>query len=88
MSHGAAKPHTLELSVELVVELLLFLYPYGAEQMSMPHNFFLGLGCWVIGTIIAIRMFWIFPLWSSRLSHLEKGLISFILTLALVGISY
>jgi NhaP-type Na+/H+ or K+/H+ antiporter len=70
---------TIELGIEFVVELLLFLYPYGAEQMNLPHNFWLGLGCWVIGTAIAIRMFWIFPVWTHRLTRLEKGLIAFIL---------
>jgi len=72
------KPFVVELSIEFVVELLLFLYPYGAEQMNLPHNFFLGLGCWISGAAIAIRMFWIFPVWTHRLTRLEKGLISFI----------
>jgi len=70
---------TIELGIEFVIELLLFLYPYGAEQMGLPHNFWLGLSCWFFGTIIAIRMFWIFPVWSSRLTKLEKALISFIM---------
>jgi hypothetical protein len=33
------RPVVLELGIEFVVELLLFLYPYGAEQMNLPHNF-------------------------------------------------
>src|SRR5437879_476162 len=66
----------VELGIEFIVELLLFLYPYGAEQMNLPHNFWLGFACWVIGTAIAVRMFWIFPLWRHRLTKLEKGLIA------------
>ena len=79
---------TIELGIEFVVELLLFLYPYGAEQMNLPHNFWLGLGCWVIGTAIAIRMFLIFPVWTHRLTRLEKGLIAFILVGAFVAAFY
>jgi hypothetical protein len=82
------KPVGLELGIEFVVEALLFLYPYGAEQMNLPHNFWLGLGCWIVGTIIAVRMFWIFPLWSSRLTKLEKGLIAFILVAGFAAIFY
>jgi hypothetical protein len=72
------KPIVIELSIELFAELILFLYPHGAEQMNLPHNFWLGLALWLIGTAIAVRMFWIFPVWASRLSRLEKALISFI----------
>ena len=72
------KPIFVELGIEFVFELLLFLYPYGAEQMNLAHNFWLGLGCWIAGTAIAVRMFWIFPAWRSRLSPLEKWLSSFI----------
>lgn len=78
MAEPTTKPF-LELGIEFAAEFLLFLYPYGAEQMSLPHNFWLGLGCWILGTAIAIRMFWIFPVWTHRLSRLEKGLIAFIL---------
>jgi hypothetical protein len=78
MTDSATKPLT-ELGVEFVVELLLFFYPYGAEQMGLPHNFWLGLGCWVVATMIAVRMFWIFPLRSHKLSRLEKGLIALLL---------
>ena len=52
--------------------------------MNMPHNFWLGLGCWVFGTIIMIRMFWIFPWWATRLSSGAKGVISFLLVLVFV----
>ena len=68
---------TPELGFEFVVDLLLFAFPYGAEQMNLPHLFWLGFGCWVVGIVIAIRMFWIFPLWSHRLSPTVKGLTSF-----------
>ncbi len=82
------KPIIAELSIEFVVELLLFLYPYGAEQMNLPHNFWLGLGCWIGGAVIGIRMFWIFPLWAQRLTKLEKGLIIAILLAAFVSTFY
>src|SRR5258706_10993536 len=65
----------MELGIEFVVEVLLFLYPYGADQMGLPHNFWFGLGCWMVGTAIAIRMFWIVPIWLGRLSSLGKGII-------------
>lgn len=78
----------VELSIEFAVELLLCLYPFGAEQMGLPHNFWVGLISWVIGTAIAIRMFWIFPAWSHRLSRLEKGLIAFIGTAFLMAVFY
>lgn len=39
----STKPIFAELGIEFVVEWLLFLYPYGAEQMNLPHNFYLGL---------------------------------------------
>jgi len=84
----STKPVVLELGIEFIVELLLFLYPYGAEQMDLPHNFYLGLGCWIVGTAIAVRMFWIFPLWSDRLSRLEKGLCSLLFLAIFVGAFY
>src|SRR5579864_2481446 len=87
MDNEVKKP-LIEISIEFVVEILLFLYPYGAEQMDLPHNFWLGLTCWVVGTAIAIRMFWIFPVWSKRLTKLEKGLISFMVVAALMLVFY
>jgi hypothetical protein len=81
-----AKP-ALELGIEFAAELLLFFIPYGAEQTGIPHNFWVGLGCWVIGATIAIRMFWIFPLWAHR-TRLEKGLIVFIVVALFIVISY
>lgn len=57
-----------ELGIEFLVELLLFVYPYGADQMNLPHNFWVGLVCWIVGAGIAIRMFWIFPMWADYLS--------------------
>lgn len=77
-----------ELSVEFLVGLLLVLYPHGAAQMGLPHFFSIGLVCWVLATGIAVRIFWIFPAWSNRLSKLEKSLISFILVAMFVAIFY
>jgi hypothetical protein len=83
MTNEAKQPY-VELGAEFVAELLLFLYPYGADQMGLPHNFWLGLGCWVFGSAIAIRMFWIFPLWAKRLSPLAKGIIAFLCAAAFI----
>ena len=89
MEHSeSSQPVVIELGVEFVVDLLLFAFPYGAEQMNLPHSFWLGFGCWVVGIAVAIRMFWIFPLWTHRLSSLEKGLLAFILTSAFVMAVY
>ena len=87
MENGARKPQ-IEIGIEFVIELLLFLYPYGADQMGLPHNFWLGLGCWIVGAGIAVRMFWIFPAWTKRLTRLEKGLIAFISVAIFVAIFF
>lgn len=78
----------IELGIEFIVELLLFLYPYGADQMDLPHNFWLGLGSWILGTIIAIRMFWIFPLWAKRLSPFHKSLIAGLFVVGFCAVFY
>jgi hypothetical protein len=80
--------HLLELGIEFLLELLLFLYPYGADQMGLPHNFWLGLGCWVLATVIAVRMIWIFPVWSDRLSSAAKGIIALVLVAIFVAIFF
>lgn len=56
--------------------------------MGLGHNFWLGLVSWAVGIVVFIRMFWIFPLWSARLSRLEKGLISFIFVAFVILIFY
>jgi hypothetical protein len=81
------KPY-IELTFEFLIEILLFAYPYGAEQMNLPHNFWLGLITWLIATAIGVRMFWIFPLWNKRLSHLEKALICTIVVGVFVLVLY
>jgi hypothetical protein len=85
---GANRPIVLELGIEFVAEVLLVLFPYGAEQMNLPHSFWLGLACWIIGTVIAVRILWIFPFWSHRLSNLEKGLIALLLVTGFVVTFY
>lgn len=72
------RPVAAELSIELILGILLVLYPYGADQMGLPHNFWVGVCCWIAATALGVRMFWIFPLRSWRLTTLEKGLVSFI----------
>ncbi len=85
---GSPQKHRLELGVEFLTGFVLFLYPYGAEQMGLPHNFWLGLSFWIGATVIATRMFWIIPLWADRLSRLQKGLVALILWAALIFVSY
>ena len=46
--------------------------------MDLPHSFGIGLFLWVAATVLAVRMFWIFPYWVPHRSKLEKGLIAFI----------
>lgn len=43
MANEDRKP-IVELGIEFIVELLIFLYPYRADQMGLPHNFGLGWG--------------------------------------------
>jgi hypothetical protein len=83
-----SRPVYLELGIEFLAEVLLFLYPYGAEQMNMPHNFWLGLSCWIFGALLAVRMFWIFPAWVPNRSTLEKVLISVLFLSALSYLLY
>jgi len=79
--------HRIELSVEFLVEVLIFVYPFGAEQMDLPHNFWIGLISWVVGVGIAIRILWIFP-WTASLSQHWKLGISTTLASALVLVSW
>jgi hypothetical protein len=51
----------LELGVEFCLELAIVLYQLGAEQMDLPHNFWVGLACWIVGLGTGLRMLWIFP---------------------------
>ncbi|MGA8270824.1 MAG: hypothetical protein WB919_04640, partial [Candidatus Sulfotelmatobacter sp.] len=76
MNNEESKPAVFELGIEFAVELLLFFIPYGADQMGLPHNFWLGLASWIVATVIAVRMFWIFPLWAKRLTRATKTVIS------------
>src|SRR5208283_1513543 len=78
MTSNPDEPIWGELGIEFVVQLLLFLYPYGAAQMRVPYNFWVGVGCRVFATAIAIRMFWIFPPWAQKLTRLKKALISLV----------
>ena len=56
--------------------------------MNLPHSFYLGLFCWIAGTAIAVRMFWIFPVWAKRLSSLEKSLLALIAVALFVAATY
>jgi hypothetical protein len=55
------KKHYLELGIEFCLELAIGLYQLGAEQMDLPHNFWVGLVLWIAATALALRMLWIFP---------------------------
>ena len=79
------KDRGLELGVEFLFELLIFFYPFGADQMGIPHNFWLGFISWIAGLLIALRIFWIFPWWADRLSVRRKASIS-IATVLLFGL--
>jgi hypothetical protein len=70
------KDRRLELGLEFLFELLLFLYPFGADQMGIPHNFWVGFISWVAGLCVGIRIFWIFPWWGDHLRFRWKGSIS------------
>jgi hypothetical protein len=77
---------TLELSLEFLFELLLFLYPYGADQMGLPHNFWIGLFSWVVGIAVAIRIFWIFPF--LNLSTRFKSVVASVVVVAFAILSW
>ena len=83
----AARNPWPELGLESLFELLLVLYPLGAEQMNLPHNFKIGLACWILALGVGLRMFWIIPPvqnWSSFL----KALVSAALILGFVYVEY
>lgn len=84
----SGKPVGPELTADFFFTLLFFFIPYGAEQMNLPHLFFIGLGCWVIAIAIVIRMFWIFPLWAKHLSQFRKGLIALVFIGVFVTLFY
>jgi hypothetical protein len=84
----ARQSRTLELSLEFLVELLLFLYPYGADQMGLPHNFWIGLASWVIGIVIGIRFFWIFPLWNQKIQPTWKSVIAAIVVICFITVAW
>lgn len=68
----------LELGVEFCLELAIVLYQLGAEQMDLPHNFWVGLVCWIVGLGIALRMLWIFPAFD-RIRWPTKTLVSVVI---------
>jgi len=77
------KKHYLELGIEFCLELAIGLYQLGAEQMELPHNFWIGLFLWIAATGLALRMFWIFPKiekwrWEMKLSIATIAVIIFI----------
>ena len=79
--------HAWKFGFEFLAALLLFFWPYGADQMGINRNFWFGFGSWVAAIAILIRMFWISP-WSAGFSRLERGLISFIFVACFVFIFY
>jgi hypothetical protein len=87
MTTDNPKPYR-EFGIEFIFALLSFLYPYGADQMGLPHNFSVGVVCWLVGTGVVVRMVWNSPLWNLKLTILEKSLISFIVVAAIVLLAY
>jgi hypothetical protein len=82
------KPVKLELSVDTFLTLLLFLYPYGADQMNLPHSFWIGLGCWMLGAAVAVRLLWIILTWAHPFTKLERVLFAAIFVGVLVVCFY
>lgn len=82
------KPVWPEVSIELILSILLFVVPFGAEQMNLPHNFWVGLGCWFAGIAIVLRIFWIFPIWIPKRTRLEKFLLAGILLAVFASLFY
>lgn len=72
-----------ELRLELFLELAIALYPLSADEMGLPHNFWIGLGLWVLATAMAIRMIWILP-WVENRSWWVKSCITAIVVIGLV----
>jgi hypothetical protein len=88
---SVAKPrkHVFEkLGIEFLASLIVFLIPYGADQMNLPHNFWVGVACLIGAPAIVIHIFWTFPVWTHRLTSLEKGLIAFIFVGLFAAILY
>lgn len=78
-----------EITVELLLEVLIFTVEFSTEQMDMPHNFYLGLFCLVFGVGLAIRILYIalfvFPLWEA-LSKGARLALMFLVILILSGV--
>lgn len=83
MQAGKSKARSWEIGIGFLCELLIFLYPFGAEQMNLPHNYWVGLFSWLFGTGIAIRIFWIFP-WTAGIGRKLKASISAIIVILFV----
>lgn len=81
------KQHYLELGIEFCLELAIGLYPLGAEQMDLPHNFWIGLGLWGVATVLAIRIFWIFP-WVERWPSRIKSLVAAVGVMVFVAFAW
>jgi hypothetical protein len=83
-----SQKHVAELGFEFLAELLLIFLPYGADQMGLPHSFWLGFFSWMFAIAIAVRMFWILPLWADRLSNRKKGITATVLVVVILSAMY
>lgn len=83
----STKNDKLELGIELCLELAIALYQLGAEQMDLPHSFGFGLFLWIVATVLAIRVFWIFP-GIERLKPQLKVAIASVAIAALIFVSW
>jgi hypothetical protein len=79
--------HKKELGLDAILAVLLFVFPFGADQMEIPHNFWVGVGCWTASLALAVRIVWIFPYWEN-ISRRYKAFISIVLLVAALVLAW
>lgn len=74
-SHRTPRPITNrrkpELSVDSFIAIVVFILPFGMEQMGIPKSFVVGLVSWAAGIALIFRVFWIT---ASKLTRLVRTL--------------
>ena len=83
MNAESKKRRSVEVGIEFCIEFLLALYQFGREQMDFPHDYWVGLFCWLFAIALGIRILWIIP-GLEPLGWLWKALISTVLVLGFV----
>lgn len=71
MGSGGEKPRK-EIRWEFLVDICLFLLPFGADQMGLKHSFVLGITCWALALLVGMRMLWILPWWPRSTKRVIK----------------